>query len=94
MTGNIPVLVVGFGNMGLAHALCYQTLNEVVRATTSIPGVALGRPDIGTLPVGDPGDSTVFEIEAGVLNYEDAPGEHMLGDRRIKPRMLVNGGRV
>ena len=69
-------------------------LEEVVRATTAAPAAALGRPELGTLTVGGPGDATVFEIEDGAFDYEDSPGEHMLGDRRIKPRALVIGGRV
>jgi dihydroorotase len=69
-------------------------LDEVVRATTATSAVALGRPEIETLAVGDPGDATVFKIEGGAFDYEDAPGEHMLGDRRIKPRKPVIGGCV
>ncbi len=79
----------------MSKFLCLgMPLTEIVRAATIAPAQALRRPQLGTLEVGTSGDATVFEIEEGAFDYEDCPGEHVLGARRIKPRLMVIGGRV
>lgn len=68
-------------------------LATVVKLSTENAGLALGRPELGTLRPGAPGDASILSIDAGEHVYEDVLGETMLGDKRIHARGVVLGGR-
>ena len=65
----------------------------VIKLSTENAGMALQRPELGTLKPGSPGDATILAIEDGQFDYEDVVGEVMRGDRRITSRATVVGGR-
>lgn len=69
------------------------SLDEVIRRTTVNAGMALQRPELGTLKPGAVGDATVLTIEEGAFDYLDVVGETMTGDRRIASDGVVIGGR-
>ena len=68
-------------------------LKAVVRAVTAAPAKAIGRPELGSLATGAPGDATIVELEAGRFAYRDALGEVLTGDKRLRLRGVVLGGR-
>jgi dihydroorotase len=69
-------------------------LEEVIRASTTAPAMAVRRPDLGTLAEGAPGEAVLLDIDEGSFDYVDVVGEHMQGRYRIRPHSLVVGGRV
>lgn len=67
-------------------------LPDVVRCATSAPAKAIGRPELGSLAPGAPGDATVIEIEEGDFVYRDVIGERLDGRQRLACRGMVVGG--
>lgn len=68
------------------------SLNEVIAAGTSRAAAAVGRPDLGTLKPGSPGDAVVLRHEEGAFEYLDSLGNTYIGDQKLEPEvMLVNG---
>lgn len=67
-------------------------LMEVVRATTETPARAIGRPDLGTLKPGSPGDAVVLRHEEGAFDYMDSLGKTVSGDQKLAPEAIVLGG--
>ena len=67
-------------------------LPTVVKLSTENAGLALGRPELGTLKPGVPGDATILRIEDGSFDYEDVLGEFMTGDKRIFSDGVVVAG--
>jgi dihydroorotase len=68
-------------------------LFDVVRQSTVNPAMALGRPELGTLKVGSPGDATVLTVQDGEFDYLDVVGEHLAGKQRIVSKGVVIAGR-
>jgi dihydroorotase len=68
-------------------------LGAVIRSATATPAAAIGRPEIGTLKPGSPGDATVIAIEDGSFTYRDVLGEELPGKQRMASRGLVLGGK-
>ncbi|MCG8547538.1 MAG: amidohydrolase/deacetylase family metallohydrolase, partial [Alphaproteobacteria bacterium] len=65
---------------------------EVVRGATSNPARAIGRPELGSLKPGSPGDAVVLKQETGAFEYMDSLNKTMTGDQRLSPvAMLVDG---
>ena len=65
---------------------------EVVRAATTNAAQAVGRPDLGTLKPGAPGDAVLLKHREGSFEYKDSLGETMMGDQRLEAAaILVNG---
>lgn len=68
-------------------------LVEVLRAVTENAARAVGRPEIGTLKPGAPGDATVLDIESGSFDYYDSLGQIMTGDRQFTVEHILVAGK-
>jgi len=68
-------------------------LAEVIKQSTVNAGMALRRPELGTLKPGSAGDATIISIAEGKFDYEDVLGEHMTGDRKIVAEGTVVAGK-
>lgn len=78
----------------LSKFLCLGVdLPTVIKLSTENAGLALGRPELGTLKPGSPGDATILRLEKGTFTYEDVRGETMDGDQRLFSDGVVLGGR-
>lgn len=68
------------------------SLSDVIAAGTSTAAAAVGRPDLGTLKPGSPGDAVVLRHEEGAFEYLDSLGNTYTGDQKLEPEvMIVNG---
>ena len=67
-------------------------LATVIKLSTETAGLALQRPELGTLKPGVPGDATVLSLDEGEWIYEDVLGETMTGSQRLHARGVVLGG--
>ncbi len=78
----------------LSKFLCMGVdLPTVIKLSTENAGMALGRPELGTLKPGCPGDASVLSVDTGTFDYVDVLGEVMQGDRKINARGTVVAGR-
>jgi dihydroorotase len=68
-------------------------LNDVIAASTVNAGMALKRPELGSLKPGCVGDATILSIKEGRFDYVDVVGEHLDGDRKIVSEGVVIAGR-
>lgn len=67
-------------------------LIDVVRCATSNAAQAIGRPDLGTLKPGAPGDAVILKHETGAFEFKDSLNKTMTGEQRLTPSaILVNG---
>ena len=79
----------------MSKMLCLgMELSDVIGAATARPAAALGRPELGTLAPGSPGDAAILAVEDGEFDYVDAKGDHLAGTRRLAARDIVLGGRL
>ncbi len=69
-------------------------LMEVLRAVTANAARAIGRPEIGTLKIGAPGDATVLSIEDGAFDYYDSLGQIMTGEQQFAVEHILVGGAI
>ncbi len=67
-------------------------LMEVIRAASQTAADAVRRPDLGRLAVGGIGDASVVDLAEGTFDYVDVMGEHLAGDRCLKPVGTVMAG--
>ena len=68
------------------------SLSDVIAAGTSTAAAAVGRPDLGTLKPGSPGDAVVLHHKEGEFDYLDSLGNTYTGDQKLEPEaMIVNG---
>jgi dihydroorotase len=67
-------------------------LPDVVRAATSAPAQAVGRPDLGTLSVGAEADVAVFRVEEGHFAFYDGSHERRDGERRLRNVLTLREG--
>lgn len=65
----------------------------VIRASTQNAAQALARPELGTLRPGAAGDAAVLAIDDGTFGFVDTVGEKLTGERKIKVRGVVLGGK-
>lgn len=78
----------------MSKFLCLgMSLFDVVKTSTANAGMALRRPEYGSLKVGSLGDATLLSVKEGRFDYEDVVGEHLLGDRRIVSEGVVLKGK-
>jgi len=78
----------------LSKFLCMGLdLPTIIKLSTENAGLMLGRPELGTLKVGCPGDATILRIDEGRFDYWDVVGETITGDKRISSAGVVLGGR-
>jgi dihydroorotase len=82
---DLPTTLSKFLNLGMA-------LPEVIDRATRRPAAAMGRPDLGTLRVGAPGDIAIFRLEQGEFTFHDVAMDARPGDRRLVcTETLVDG---
>jgi dihydroorotase len=67
-------------------------LVDVIRAATEAPARVVGRPELGTLAVGAPGDAAVLTLESGRFTYADVVGQTLTGERRLTSAGIVMAG--
>ncbi|MEO1492144.1 MAG: amidohydrolase/deacetylase family metallohydrolase [Pseudomonadota bacterium] len=78
----------------LSKFLCMGLdLPTVIKLSTENAGLALGRPELGTLRPGSPGDATVLSVDSGSFDYVDVLGETMTGSQKLSVKGVVLGGR-
>jgi dihydroorotase len=68
-------------------------LPQVIKAATSAPAAAIGRPDLGTFKPGSVGDATLISIEEGDFTYHDVLAEPLKGNKKLAAKGVVIGGR-
>jgi dihydroorotase len=77
----------------MSKLLCLgMPLTEVIRAATSAPAAALGRPELGTFKPGAAGDASILSFESGEFDYVDSVSERLLGMHRLAATGVVLGG--
>lgn len=69
-------------------------LPAIVKAVTTTPAMALGRPDLADLAVGSTGDATVLAIRDGRFVMHDVTGEALTAERKLFLDSVVLGGRL
>jgi dihydroorotase len=69
------------------------SLFDVVKASTSSAGMALRRPEYGSLKIGSLGDATVLSVKEGKFDYVDVVGEHLIGNQKITSEGVVLKGK-
>jgi dihydroorotase len=69
-------------------------LNTIIRCSTALPAVALGRRDLGHLGVGAAGDATLLAVEEGDFEFRDVLGEARHGRHRFAVRHLIVAGKL
>ncbi|MBN9025974.1 MAG: amidohydrolase/deacetylase family metallohydrolase [Rhizobiales bacterium] len=68
-------------------------LGEVIAASTLNAARALGRPELGTLKPGNPGDASILSIREGSFPLEDSRGGIIAAKERIVADGVVVAGR-
>jgi dihydroorotase len=68
-------------------------LEAVVASVTSKAAVAIGKPELGSLRVGSPGDAAVLELQEGEFSFVDAAGNEVPAGQRLHAVLTVKGGR-
>lgn len=69
-------------------------LEDVVGRISSAPACCIGRPELGRLAVGAPGDAVVLREECGTFEFVDSHGERLVGERRLRADTIVVNGAV
>ncbi|MBT4406239.1 MAG: amidohydrolase family protein, partial [Acidiferrobacteraceae bacterium] len=69
------------------------SLNDVIAASTSGPATAIGRPELGSLTPGSPGDATVLHLNEGNFEFTDVQGLIRTGNTQLTGYARVLGGR-
>ena len=78
----------------LSKFLCMGVdLPTVIRLSTANAGLALQRPELGTLKPGSPGDASVLGLASGEFDYVDVVGEHMTGTQKLSAKGVVLSGK-
>ena len=69
-----------------------MTLPEVIAAATMGPAKAIGKPELGSLAVGSPGDVSILEMRDGPIMFTDSAGKTRQANRRLDVSgMIING---
>ncbi len=69
-----------------------MTLPEVIAAATKGPATAIGKPELGSLAIGTPGDASVLSLQEGPVVFTDSRGITQQGDRQIGAAGVVLNG--
>lgn len=69
-------------------------LQEVVKASTWSPALAIKRQDIGHLSAGAVADVVVFSLRNGKFGYYETAGYRMEGSQKFECEMTIRGGRI
>lgn len=68
-------------------------LPQVIKSATSAAAAAISRPDLGTFKPGSVGDATLISVEEGEFTYHDVLSEPLKGNKKLKARGVVLGGK-
>jgi len=68
-------------------------LEAVIASVTSKAAAAIGKPELGTLRVGSPGDAAVLQLQEGEFSFVDAVGNEIPAGQRLHSVLTVKGGR-
>jgi dihydroorotase len=68
-------------------------LPDVVAAATSNPARAIGRPELGSLKPGSPGDAVVLTLSEGEFEYRDSLNKTVKGSKKLDPAAMIVGGK-
>jgi dihydroorotase len=69
------------------------SLPEVIKMSTVNAAQALGRPELGSLKPGSPGDATLLSLQEGSFDFVDVVGEHVTGRKKLFSEGVVLNGR-
>jgi dihydroorotase len=69
------------------------SLPDVIKMSTINAAHALGRPELGTLKPGSPGDATLLSLRDGAFDFADVVGEHVTGSQKLFSEGVVLNGR-
>jgi len=84
----LPTTLSKFLHLGMS-------LEEVIAKSTWKPAQAIGRSDqLGTLKKNSIADVLIFEIETGEFKFEDTHMQVEMGEKRIKPYLVLKEGKV
>jgi dihydroorotase len=79
----------------MSKFLCLgMPLTDVLARVTSSAARAIGRPELGKLEAGSPGDAVILEVEQGSFPYHDSTGRSITGTERFVCRGRVIGGKL
>ena len=67
-------------------------LPDVIAAATRGPARAIGRPELGSLAIGTPGDATILDLAEGRFEFEDVKGLTRQGTHRLVREGMVLAG--
>jgi dihydroorotase len=67
-------------------------LPDVVASATCNPAHAIGRPELGSLKPGSPGDAVVLTQSEGAFEYRDSLNKTVTGKVRLDPAAMIVGG--
>ncbi len=77
------------------HLALGMPLDEVIKASTLIPALAIDRvPKLGTLQEGAPADVTVLDLQKGSFSLKDTVGANMAVTKRFEPVLALRDGVV
>ena len=68
-------------------------LPQVIKSATSAAAAAISRPDLGTFKPGSVGDATLISVEEREFTYHDVLSEPLKGNKKLKARGVVLGGK-
>jgi dihydroorotase len=68
-------------------------LPDVVAAATCNPARAIGRPELGSLKPGSPGDAVVLTLSEGEFEYRDSLNKTVKGSKKLDPAAMIVGGK-
>ena len=69
-----------------------MSLADVITASTTGPATAIGKPQLGTLRVGTPGDVTLTRLEAGEFQFADVNGLTRTGTHQLTLAGMILAG--
>jgi dihydroorotase len=79
----------------MSKFLCLgMPLTDVLARVTSSAARAIGRPDLGKLEVGSPGDAVILDVEQGSFTYQDSTARSITGTERLSCRGMVIAGKL
>lgn len=69
-----------------------MTLPQVIAAATQGPAKSIGKPELGSLAVGSPGDASILSLEDGPIAFTDSRGVTEQGDSQLGVAGMVLDG--
>ncbi|NLK18782.1 MAG: amidohydrolase family protein, partial [Synergistaceae bacterium] len=69
-------------------------LEEVIARSTYIPARMIGRPNLGRLTPGSPGDVALWGVREGAFGFKDSVGGRLEACERLECEMTLMGGEV